>query len=67
MARHVVASALLLDVDAAFGTGLCAESLDRCDGGCVLEGCGRGAERLDVPRTVAGQTKGRLQYGQAIF
>jgi hypothetical protein len=59
MACHVVASALLLDVDAAFRTGLCAERLYGCNGGGVFEGGCGGAKRLDVPGAVAGETEGR--------
>jgi hypothetical protein len=53
MTRHVVASALLLDVDAALGAGLCAHGLDLVEGRFVFLLCGFAAAGFVVPGTVA--------------
>jgi CelD/BcsL family acetyltransferase involved in cellulose biosynthesis len=53
MARHVAASACLLDVDAAFWTWLCAHGLDLRDRFKILLFGGFAAASFRVPGTVA--------------
>jgi hypothetical protein len=53
MTRHVVASALLLDIDATLGTGFRAHGLDLVEGRFVFLLCGFAAAGVGVPGTVA--------------
>jgi hypothetical protein len=57
MARHVVASAVLFDVETAFGTGFCAHLLDLLYTFCFFEFGGFAAPGVGVPGTVAGQAE----------
>jgi hypothetical protein len=57
VARHVVASALFLDVDAATGAGFCAHVLDLCYGLGIFELSGFAAACVGVPRAITGEAE----------
>jgi hypothetical protein len=57
VARHVVASAVLFNVETAFGTGLCAEFLDLLYALGFFKFGGFAAPSIGVPGAVAGQAE----------